>query len=216
MPTVDEGRPPVVALLGDLVGSRTAPDRRALHRVVVAALDAAQRRRPALGALAVTAGDEFQGVYATMGAALEAAHAIRLDLSGTADVRFGLGCGAVAALEDGSSLQDGPGWWAARAAITDIEDAARRPGWSALRIGLAAADPATLDPVLRAAVRAVDLALHPLDASSRRILLGLVGGRRQSEIAGALGLTPQAVSQRVLRHQLGVLAETLRLLWEAP
>lgn len=204
----------VVALLGDLVGSREAPDRRALHRAVVEVLREAGR--PALLAPTVTAGDEFQGVYATMGSALRAAHLIRLGLSGTADVRFGLGRGPVIALEEGSALQDGPAWWAARAAIESIEDAARHAGRSALRTGLASADPDALSPALRAAVRAVDLAVHPLDTASRRILLGIVGGRRQSELAGELGLSPQAVSQRVLRHQLGILAETLRLLWEEP
>jgi len=205
-----------VALLGDLIRSRDADDRRALHRALVHALAQAERARPALSAPGVVVGDEFQGVYATAGAALEATHRIRLGLAGVGEVRFGLGRGEVFPLDDGGLLQDGSAWWAARDAIVSVEEAARHPARAALRTGLAAAEPPTFGPAVRAATAAIDLALSQLDATSQRILLGTVGGRRQSEIAGELGLTPQAVNQRVLRHGLGVLADAMRQLWEEP
>nr|NLI51126.1 RNA polymerase subunit sigma-70 [Propionibacterium sp.] len=207
---------PVVALLGDLIRSREAVDRRALHQALVSALAEADRARPALAAPAVVVGDEFQGVYATVGAALEATHRIRLALAGIGEVRFGLGRGEVFPLDEGGLLQDGSAWWAARDAIMAVEEAAQHASRAALRTGLVAAEPATFRPAVRAATAAIDLALARLDATSQRILLGIVGGRRQSEIAGELGLTPQAVNQRVLRHGLGVLADAMRQLWEEP
>jgi len=209
-------RTTVVALLGDLIRSREAEDRRALHRALVATLAEADRARPALAAPVVVVGDEFQGVYASAGAALEATHRIRLGLAGVGEVRFGLGRGEVFPLDEGGALQDGSAWWAARDAIVAVEEAARHAARAALRTGLAATEPATFGPAVRAAAAVIDLALAHLDVTSQRILLGTVGGRRQSEIAGELELTPQAVNQRVLRHGLGVLADAMRQLWEEP
>ena len=58
---------PYAALLGDLVGSRTSADRGALHRRLLLALDAANAGADVLDPVRVTAGDEFQGVFATVG-----------------------------------------------------------------------------------------------------------------------------------------------------
>ena len=114
-------------LLGDIVNSRAVDDRSRLHRDVVGALGAVNAQVSGIDGLDVTVGDEFQGRYRTLGAALDAALRIRLHLLPRVDVRIGIGYGAVENLEDTGRLQDGPGWWA-REAIEGVESsAASRP-----------------------------------------------------------------------------------------
>ena len=73
------GNGAVVALLADVVGSRTH-ERAALHRALLAAVDDANERVPALDPLRPTVGDELQGVYATLGGAPPASRtAVRTD-----------------------------------------------------------------------------------------------------------------------------------------
>lgn len=104
-----DGTTPVVTLLGDVVGSRRAPDREALHRTLVDALAAVDRAVPALDPLVVTVGDEFQGVYATVGDAVLASLLLRLHLLPGVDVRCGIGRGPVTVVDAGRTpaLQDG-------------------------------------------------------------------------------------------------------------
>src|SRR5215831_1354437 len=84
-------------LIGDVVGSRRAGDRPALHRRVATALS--QVAGGAIDAPAFTVGDEFQGSYPTLGAAIDAALTVRLLLAPETDVRFGIGWGTVAILD---------------------------------------------------------------------------------------------------------------------
>src|SRR3954454_5183221 len=86
-------------VIGDLVGSRAAPNRRALHRAVEEALDRVNAAVPAVTTLRITVGDEFQGSYASLGAAIEGALRVRLELLPTADVRVGIGRGPVQLLD---------------------------------------------------------------------------------------------------------------------
>ena len=96
-------------VIGDLVGSRGAPNRRALHRAVEKALVSVNATVPAVTELRVTVGDEFQGAYATLGAAIEAALRVRLELLPAADVRVGIGRGPVQLLDAERGIEDGPG-----------------------------------------------------------------------------------------------------------
>ena len=128
---------PYAALLGDLVGSRTSADRGALHRRLLLALDAANAGADVLDPVRVTAGDEFQGVFATVGGALAATFTLRARLR-PAQARFGLGVGSVEVVDATDNIQDGSAWWAARAAIEATERAARGAR-RALRTGVAAA-----------------------------------------------------------------------------
>src|ERR1700757_3004046 len=122
---------PRATLIGDVVGSRRATDRSALHRVVTAAL-----RRVAAGAVdppAFTVGDEFQGSYPSAGAAIDAALSLRLAVAPDIDIRFGIGWGTVTILDETAGIQDGPGWWAAREAIEWTASAQRQPGLALVR-----------------------------------------------------------------------------------
>ena len=105
----------VATLIGDVVGSRRVADRRAAHRALNRALD--DVAPGAIDPPAFTVGDEFQGSYPTVGAAIDAALSLRLAVGPAIDVRFGIGWGEVTMLDASAGIQDGPGWWAAREAI---------------------------------------------------------------------------------------------------
>lgn len=201
-----------VALLGDLVDSRAARDRVALHARLSDALAHANDRHRPLDPLRVTVGDEFQGVFATLGDALAASYTVRLAL-GT-DVRFGIGRGSVAVIDATGNVQDGSAWWSARAAIERVKRRARG-AHRALRTGLGTAEEApALPPALTAAVELADAMLAGLDAESRAILAILLAGRPQAQAADRIGVSRSAVSQRVARNGLAVLADALTRIGE--
>ncbi|MEP7334094.1 MAG: hypothetical protein ABI692_18635, partial [Terracoccus sp.] len=62
----------VVALIGDLVGSRESPDRQTLHTTLDDVLRAVNHRLEPIVPAIITVGDEFQGVYRSVGDALTA------------------------------------------------------------------------------------------------------------------------------------------------
>jgi len=128
-------------LIGDVVRSRATTDRQALHDALEAALAAADAAVPPVTGLRVTVGDEFQGTYATLGEAVEAALRVRLALLPDVDTRFGLGRGEVAVLDARRGIEDGPGWWAARAAIEAVDEVAGRAATRLARTAYRAAPP---------------------------------------------------------------------------
>ena len=87
------------------------------------------RPRPLLASpLRVTAGDEYQGTFTTLGGALRATRWLRLALLPDVDVRHGLGWGPVELLDEEPRIEDGPGWWVARDAVVAVEEEAARAG----------------------------------------------------------------------------------------
>src|SRR6476660_1459328 len=123
--------PPRATLIGDIVGSRRVADRGAAHLALNSALrDVASS---AIDPPAFTVGDEFQGSYPTVGAAIDAALSVRLAVAPDIDVRFGIGWGLVTVLDPDAGIQDGPGWWAARDAIEWTKAAQRQPGLALVR-----------------------------------------------------------------------------------
>ncbi|OBI66342.1 SatD family protein [Mycobacterium sp. E796] len=202
-------------MIGDVVGSRRARDRRALHRRVATAL-----REVANGALdppAFTVGDEFQGSYPTLGAAIDAALAVRLLLAPETDVRFGIGWGTVAILDPDARIQDGPGWWTARAAIQQTAEAQRQPGFTLVRTTFRADEDTRTDvAAVNAALICRDHLLGSLDERSLRIVRGLMAGRTKKELAAAEGISPSAVSQRAARDGLDLIVRASQYLRSLP
>ncbi|WP_459966780.1 SatD family protein [Mycobacterium sp. MUNTM1] len=195
---------PRAALIGDVVGSRRAADRSKLHRALASAL-----RQVAAGAIdppAFTVGDEFQGSYPTVGAAIDAALSLRLAVGPEIDVRFGIGWGGVAVLDADAGIQDGPGWWTAREAIQQTAAAQRQPGFTLVRTTFRA-DGDTRDDVaaVNAALICRDHLLGSLDERSLRIVTGLMTGRTKKELAADEGISPSAVSQRASRDGLDLI-----------
>lgn len=191
-------------VLGDVVGSRRADDRRALHRRVAAALPPAAKG--AIDPPSFTVGDEFQGTYPTLGAAIHAALTVRLLLVPDVDVRFGIGWGTVTVLDADTKIQDGPGWWTAREAIQHTAEAQRQPGFALLRTTFRADGDTRADvAAVNAALMCRDHLLGSLDERSLRILRGLMTGRTKKELAAAEGISPSAVSQRAARDGLDLI-----------
>jgi hypothetical protein len=191
-------------VIGDVVGSRRSGDRPALHRRVAAAL-----HRVAAGAIdppAFTVGDEFQGSYPALGAAIDAALTIRLMLAPQIDVRFGIGWGTVTVLDAAAGIQDGPGWWTAREAIQRTAEIQRQPGLTLVRTTFRADDDTRTDVgAVNAALMCRDHLLGSLDERSLRIVRGLMTGRTKKELAAAEGISPSAVSQRAARDGLDLI-----------
>ena len=214
---------PACVLIGDIVGSRATSDRQALHDAVEASLAAVDAVVPSVSGLRVTAGDEFQGTYATLGAAVEAALRVRLDLLPRVDTRYGLGRGEVAILDPVRGIEDGPAWWAARAAIEEVEEAAGRAPTRHARTAYRAADdrpPAERDavqPAVNAALLCRDHLVGSLSDRSLRLLKGLMDPQTtQGELAAREGISPSAVSQRVRVDGIGAVLAAQDLLRGLP
>lgn len=212
----EKGSPsPRATVIGDVVGSRRADDRSALHWRVSAAL-----REVAAGAVdppAFTVGDEFQGSYPTVGAAIDAALSLRLAVGPEIDVRFGIGWGAVTILDADARIQDGPGWWTAREAIQETSEAQRRPGFTLVRTTYRADGETRTDvAAVNAALICRDHLLGSLDERSLRILRGLMTGRTKKELAADEGISPSAVSQRASRDGLDLIVLASQYLRSLP
>jgi hypothetical protein len=191
-------------LIGDVVDSRGSADRRALHHDLTAALRAVAPT--AIDAPAFTVGDEFQGSYPSVGDAIAAAWALRLAVAPAVDVRFGIGWGEVSVLDEATGIQDGPGWWSARAAIEWTAEAQRQPGLALLRTTYrTATDDGPRADTINAALMCRDHMFGSLDERSIRILRGLVSNRSKKELAADEKISPSAVSQRASRDGLDLI-----------
>ncbi|MBO0811153.1 MAG: hypothetical protein J2P23_03810 [Microlunatus sp.] len=204
------------ALIGDLVGSRTATDRRALHRRLSSALAAVQDKVPSIDPPAILAGDEIQASYPTVGEALHAAFLLRVALAPDTDIRFGIGWGRVEVLDAEHRTQDGPAWWQARAAIETVAGRAQHPGTRNARFCYRASPDGEgpNEAALEAALLCRDHLIGSLDTRSMRILGGLVAGRSKTEIARAEDISTSAVSQRSQRDGLDVIVAASAMLRE--
>src|ERR1700757_918054 len=206
---------PRATLIGDVVGPRRATDRSELHLALASAL-----RHVAEGAIdppAISVGDEFQGSYPTVGAAIDGALAVRLAVAPDIEVRFGIGWGTVAILDAAAGIQDGPGWWAARDAIRQTAEAQRQPGFMLVRTTFRADDGTRSDvAAVNAALICRDHLLGSLDERSLRIVRGLMTGRTKRELAADEGISPSAVSQRAGRDGLDLIVLASQYLRSLP
>jgi hypothetical protein len=201
------------ALIGDIVGSRRVADRSAAHRAMNRALrDVAA---DAIDPPAFTVGDEFQGSYPTVGAAIGAALSLRLAVAPGLDVRFGIGWGVVTVLDADTGIQDGPGWWAAREAIEWTAAAQRQPGLALVRTSFRGEHRTDVDAV-NAALICRDHLIGSLDERSLRILKGLLSNHTKKDIAAAEDISASAVSQRAGRDGLDLIVCASQYLRSVP
>ena len=206
-PTPEDDVQDVATLIGDLVGSRTSMDRADLHARLGDALAEVNELVTPVRALWITAGDEFQGTYATIGAAMQASLLIRLRLAPKYDVRHGIGWGTTTVLDEAGGIEDGPAWWAARAGIEAAEKAERSASSRSLRTAYVLAEDATgPDPgLVNACLVLRDERVSGLSDRSLSVLRGLLSGETQRDIADSLGISASAVSQRVRADGLAAL-----------
>ncbi len=204
-------------VIGDIVGSRTALDRQRVHHRLEAALEATEAVVPSMRGLVVTVGDEFQAAYPTLGAALEASFVLRLHALPDVDVRVGVGRGEVTVLDGDRGIEDGPGWWSARAAVEAAEAAADRAATRTARTAYRSAEPDPLEDAVNAALLCRDHLVGSVSDRSVRLLRGLMEPTTtQAELAGREGVSASAVSQRVRADGLGVVLAARELLRGLP
>ncbi|MDQ3724415.1 MAG: SatD family protein [Actinomycetota bacterium] len=152
-----------------------------------------------------TVGDEFQGVFENAAAAAHATLLLRLQLlkDEKVDSRYGLGFGGLTVFEERTPLsQDGPAWWAARAAIDRVGQLADgHMGFA--RTWFEWGEPDTEPPAearsLNSFLICRDALIEQMRPRHRRLLLGLLLQRPQAELALEEGISQPAVSQGLAR-----------------
>jgi hypothetical protein len=196
-------------LIGDLVGSRRveSTQRRLLQERLRTALERINEEMAPRAPLEPTVGDEFQGCFDDLSAAVRASLILRLELLRTAgvDSRYGLGAGAIEIFERRTPLsQDGAGWWAAREAIEsahrlggESHTAFVRTYFADLRSDLR--NHGGESGALNAFLLCRDAMVDQMKPSNRSRLYGLMQGWPQSQIAEEEGTTQGAISQSLAR-----------------
>lgn len=208
----------VAALIADIVASRELDDRTAAQRELEEVLvRVAEVAPPSLSPLLPTVGDELQGVYPELSAALATTMLLQLALPPAIELRFGIGLGAIHDIPSvRGPLSEGEAWWAARQAIEQVEQLARRAAPTArTRVAIAesaAPDQQELVRVANSGLLARDRAIAQLSPRTRRIVYGRCLGRTQKEIAASEGIVQSAVSQALTTADGGALLEGLRAL----
>lgn len=213
MPAGSQEQGLAAAVIGDIVGSKRAGDRRELHRAVVAALHTANAELQLIQPFDVTIGDEFQGVLPTVEEAVRASLIIRLQLLPEVDARFGIGWGHFEVFEPNRQppSQDGPAWWSAREAIEvvamreSLRGHARHlrtwfvdgtEGSSSDRHG---GSRTQYERAMNAFLLCRDELVADKSYRARDAVLGWVSGNSQAEIAAAAGVSQSAISQQLRR-----------------
>ena len=204
------------AIIADIVGSRGLADRASAQTTfddVVAAVD---RELPlASKTLTPTVGDELQGEYRTLDDALAATLLLRLALPDGLELRFGIGIGATTSVPSaGGELQDGPGWWAARAAIEMLATLERRraPRARTWIVAGPGEDEAVRTDLANAYVLARDQLVGTMGERARRLAYGRCIGVTQKDLAQREGVTQSAVSQLLSTAGVPALVEGFRAL----
>lgn len=205
-------------LIGDLIGSRGSDDRRALHARFERALDDVNVLFDPPTPMRMQVGDEYQGVFATLGDALSASLLVRLALRPEGDIRHGIGRGDVEVLGTSPRVEDGPGWWAARAAVERVEQSEARAATRTLRTAYVADDSASSpdEALVNASLLLRDELVTGLSERSLSVLRGLLAGKTQRDLAEELGISASAVSQRVRADGLGTILAAHELMGGLP
>lgn len=207
-----------VAVTADIVGSRKLDDRAGAQARFDEAIARVERELPlAARPLTPTAGDEQQGVYATLDAALAATLLLRLVLPEGLDFRFGIGLGAIEDIPSGqSTIDEGPGWWAARAAIDHVHALEQRRAPLARTWVAASGDQSEVsDAEIRrtnAYLLARDELVGAMSERTRRLSYGRCLGRTQRELAEAEGVSQSAISQALRSGGAAAIVEGFQLL----
>ncbi|MFV0374529.1 SatD family protein [Microbacterium sp.] len=188
----------VIAVTSDIVGSRRLDDRAGAQRLIDEAIARAEADAPsAIRPLRPTVGDEQQGVYPRLESALCATLLISLALPDGIQLRFGIGIGDIGSVPAAAgAISEGPGWWAARAAIERVHALAQRAVPEARTwVEAAAGEDASSLPTVNAYALARDRIVADMSERTRRLTYGRCLERTQRDLAATEGITQSAVSQ---------------------
>ena len=193
---------PSVALIGDVIESTGFEDQRSLFTSIEQALCKVNGAVPAQQPLRMSVGDEFQGLYPNVAAALKAGLLVRLRLYGVCELRIGMGRGRIEMMDPESVpfRQSGPGWWAARDAMNEVRALESKQKWPrSLRCRFrSGTDDGT--GIINAFLLAQDQILSRMDERDARITIGLFEGEQQRKIATDLGVTQPSVASRQMEN----------------
>lgn len=190
------------AVIGDVIGSRRQPDRRSLQQTLGDSFDKLSREVSAIQDFQMTLGDEFQGLFSTIGHALNAALQLSLDLLPDVEVRFGVGWGELQVHDPAQApfVQDGPTWWRAREALERVAASEKKRRWPrGWKTALGSGD-ADRDHLANALLICRDALLSRMDEKDLIITLGLLRGEEQGSLARRLKISQSAVAQRQQGH----------------
>lgn len=209
-----------VAVTADIVASRRLADRSSAQRTLDDAIARVQEDLPVADRpLRPTVGDEQQGVYPTLDAALGSLLLLRLALPDGLECRYGIGIGAIGTVPSEASdsgIPEGPGWWAAREAIEHVHALERRtvPSARTWVVAHESEPDAARDAARRANLYllARDQLIGDMTERARRIAYARCLDRTQREIAAAEGVTQSAVSQALAGSGAAALVEGFRQL----
>ncbi len=191
----------VIAVLADIVGSRALDDRTAAQKILDDTIAHVETDLPlAATPLRPTVGDEQQGVYDDLADALVSLLMIQLRLPDGIAFRFGIGVGEVRAVESvHGELADGPGWYAARAAIDTVH---AREGRAVPRTRSWIVGAPGQDEVMESTIAASnayllvrDELVGAMSERVRRLTYGRLIGRSQHELAADEGVSQPSVSK---------------------
>lgn len=213
MPEIKDS-PYVVAMVIDVVNSRRG-NRASQHAALLQAAGEINEVIPAIDDLRPTVGDEFQGIYATVGMALTALYRLRLAVAPEIDLRAGLGGGELTVIDAERGIQDGSAWWLAREAIDEVKALAQSPGYRSSRTAVKDSRPG-LPSHADALSRLIDSCLHRLRPGVAKTLLGLLDGKDNAEVATQQGISGSANSQRIATNDLRILADAIQALSDLP
>lgn len=208
----------VVAVIADIVGSRQLRDREDAQRLFDQSILLVERDRPlAEQPLRPTVGDEQQGVYRTLDDALISLLLLQLVLPEGVEFRFGVGIGDIREIESKHRrLTDGPGWWAARAAIDTVHQRQQRAVRSARTWVVGAQGQDEVMPAVIAASNAYLLARDEIvvgmSERERRLAYGRLQGLSQRDLADAEGISQPAVSKALRTSGAAALLEGITTL----
>ncbi len=191
----------VIAVLADIVGSRKLDDRSAAQRILDDAIARVEEHLPlAHHALTPTVGDEQQGVYLELEDALVSLLMIQLALPDGIAFRFGIGVGDVRSVDSvHGELADGPGWYAARAAIETVHARENRtvPRTRTWIVGAPGQDEVMESTIAasNAYLLVRDELVGAMNERERRLTYGRLVGRSQHDLAAEEGISQPSVSK---------------------
>ncbi|MBU4465845.1 MAG: SatD family protein [Actinobacteria bacterium] len=190
-----------ITVIADIIASRLLPDREHAQRILDATIARVENDLPlATQPLRPTVGDEQQGVYPTLDAALASLLLLQLALPDDVECRYGIGVGAISTVVSaGSGVPEGPGWWVAREAIDTVHAMQQRAAPRARSWIVVAPEEdevmSTIVDFSNAYLLARDQIVVGMTERARRLTYGRCLRRPQRELARAEGITQPAVSQ---------------------
>jgi len=201
------------ALIGDVVRSKQAADRKKLQVKLNHALETVNEALNPEQELVATIGDEFQGLFESVGDALDATLHLRILLVDDLEFRAGIGWGEAMILDSSRAPfgQDGPCWWRAREALEEVVRA-ERSNQEPVSLRTACRTGQRHEGLINAMLVLRDQLLSEIDRADATILTSLLKEGTQLEAAEILSLNQSSVSRRMQAHGLAALLRSRRLL----